>query len=328
MSVDRQNNNSISFHVKVLDNSNYKKIKDIFIRKQDIYLIKLLAKKSKNNKRIENLKSYQKAKIYKELKLHNPPITNKNKNVNKLEFKNIRIIKKKSGNLTNEKNYIVENIVEESKNDKNTFNLENLITSKIYNSDISRNNQTMLNVKTEDTNTNNGENNNEDSAHWKKIKKNRLKEKFNKTATNLFNQNTIYNISKTPNILLPKTIKSRVVDNQKKLENLLYDNLNSDKFNYNKIILTDDKSESKKYNVEPYLKLKSNEFKFNKFFNLFSKDKDDKKRRQKIILKSILYENSERNNQIKNDHSLNKINNINKTSFDILNNGLPFINRK
>ena len=52
MSVERQNKNSFSFNIRVLDNNNnnYKKLKDIFIRKQDIYLIKLLEKKAKNNR--------------------------------------------------------------------------------------------------------------------------------------------------------------------------------------------------------------------------------------------------------------------------------------
>lgn len=331
MSVDRQNNNSISFIIKILDNSNYKKTKDIFIRKQDIYLIKLLAKRAKANKRNEFLKINEKIKIYKELKLKKTPIINKSNKNNKLEYKNIRIIKKKVGNSINENKYILENAIEESKYNKNTFDFENLITSKIYNSDLSRNNQTILKVKTEDNNINNDindKNDIEDSLQKEKVKKYRLKDKYNKTATSLFNGKTIYNISNTPNILLPKTIKNRVDENQKKDRLLLFDNFNLDKYYYNKIILTENKNESKTRNIEPYLKLKDRGIQFNKVFNLFQKDKKSKVRRQKIIIKRIFgdNDNSERNNIIKNEHSLNKYNNM--TTMDNLNNGLPYINRK
>jgi len=42
------NKNLFSFNVRILNNcKNYKKIKDIFILKQNIYLIKLLEKKPK-----------------------------------------------------------------------------------------------------------------------------------------------------------------------------------------------------------------------------------------------------------------------------------------
>ena len=53
MNDDKKGKNLLSFKVRILNNNkNYKKIKDIFIRKQDIYLIKLLEKKAKENKYI------------------------------------------------------------------------------------------------------------------------------------------------------------------------------------------------------------------------------------------------------------------------------------
>ena len=51
MSDDKKNRNLFLFNVRILNNSNnFKKIKDIFIRKQDLYLIKLLEKKAKESK--------------------------------------------------------------------------------------------------------------------------------------------------------------------------------------------------------------------------------------------------------------------------------------
>ena len=90
MSVERQNKNSFSFNIRVLDNNNnnYKKLKDIFIRKQDIYLIKLLEKKAKNNKNekidktLKKITSYDKEKIYQNFKAYKSPIINNNINKN------------------------------------------------------------------------------------------------------------------------------------------------------------------------------------------------------------------------------------------------------
>ena len=335
MSVERQNKNSFSFNIRVLDNNNnYKKLKDIFIRKQDIYLIKLLEKKAKNNKNekidktLKKITSYDKEKIYQNFKTYKSPIINNN--INKHEYKNIRIIKKKLDNSVNEKNYILENIIDESKNNKITYNFDNLITSKIYNSDISRNNQTMLNVKTENTNIYDESNNHNILNTIYESKKNILKAKYNKTTTNLFNQ------KHTPNIVLPKNIKNNGIENQKKLDkkNKLFLNnddndINMDKHLYNKINLTDNKNGKNIYNIKKCLKLNNKAVQFHKVFNLFKNDKYIKDKRQKIIIKNnfVENENSERNtNHIKINHSLNKYDNIKPV--ENFNNGLPYINSR
>ena len=98
MSVNRKNQNLFSFKVKILDNeNNYKKLKDIFIRKQDIYIIKLLEKRAQNNKKanldqsLKRIVSYDnKENSYKSYKTYKSPKINK-----LLDYKKIRIIKKK-----------------------------------------------------------------------------------------------------------------------------------------------------------------------------------------------------------------------------------------
>ena len=64
--------------------------------------------------------------------------------------------------------------------------LHNLITSKIYMSNISGNNQTILNVKTENTNIYYDSNNHNILDTIYENKNNILKTKYNKTITNLF----------------------------------------------------------------------------------------------------------------------------------------------
>ena len=83
MSDDKKNRNLFSFNVRILNNNkNYKKIKDIFIRKQDIYLIKLLEKKSKENKNTKLNTSIKKI-IFDEKKSSSSDINRMNSIINK-----------------------------------------------------------------------------------------------------------------------------------------------------------------------------------------------------------------------------------------------------
>ena len=83
MSDDKKNRNLFSFNVRILNNNkNYKKIKDIFIRKQDIYLIKLLEKKAKENKNTKLNTSIKKI-IFDEKKSSSSDINRMNSIINK-----------------------------------------------------------------------------------------------------------------------------------------------------------------------------------------------------------------------------------------------------
>ena len=86
MSDDKKNRNLFSFNVRILNNNkNYKKIKDIFIRKQDIYLIKLLEKKEKEkeNKNTKLNTSIKKI-IFDEKKSSSNDINRMNSIINKI----------------------------------------------------------------------------------------------------------------------------------------------------------------------------------------------------------------------------------------------------
>ena len=83
MSDDKKNRNLFLFNVRILNNSNnFKKIKDIFIRKQDIYLIKLLEKKAKESKNTKLNTSIKKI-IFDENKSSSNDINRMNSVINK-----------------------------------------------------------------------------------------------------------------------------------------------------------------------------------------------------------------------------------------------------
>lgn len=342
MSVNRQNQNLFSFKVKILDNeNNYKKLKDIFIRKQDIYIIKLLEKRAQNNKKanldqsLKRIVSYDnKENSYKSYK------TYKSQKINKLlDYKKIRIIKKKLDNSEDKNNY-------NPQNNKNQF--EELITSKIYNSDSSRNNKTMLNANIEKFNNyfflkNIFENKNKNQ--------NNLKANCNKTFLN------INHINQKENNIIPYLTNKKIADlNYTKYNKKSYNNhklLLKDKFNLEKSVKNKNKNNNNNNNI--YTKIfnnmnensifhknnanqevnspnddKTNQF--HKVFNLFKKE-----RRINDIIKKInksnnnkgnlnIYRNTRNKRNInKINHSLNKPNNI--LSLDTYLNELPYINK-
>ena len=156
--------NKISFDIKILNSNSKKKytirtngtkqIKNIFIRKQDIYLIKLLEKRIKLTQLLK-LKSKTGNKDL--FKMINPFIYqykniignkttqnfNNNKNSN-FNYKNIKL--KLNKKPYENKSY---NSYEKDTNNKNsTLSKFDNITSKIYNKDNSKNNKNMINLIT------------------------------------------------------------------------------------------------------------------------------------------------------------------------------------
>ena len=339
---NRQNKNSFSFNIKISDNDNYKKIKDIFIKKQDIYLIKLLEKRAKENQNINLNKSIKKIipkeiinKNYKSYKF--PPKNNK-----LIDYKNKRIYQKNIDN-SNNNNYISDNIIELSKNNKDQF--EDVITSKIYNTDLSRNNKTMINAHYE---------NNNSLDNIKTIQENKnknfIKTKYNKTALNLINlkQNNIIpyetfinNLSKNKSYTKYiknsfNTLKISLNDNHDNHKNIYRKKLNKMHNKspiYTKIIntkyITENQNDSfinDKLNKENF-NSKNESINFHQMFNLF-------KRKKHIIdiKKAIFFDDNKRdggffkryNNKLKISNSLNKDDKI--KAVDYVFNFLPYIN--
>ena len=332
----KQSKNSFSFNIRIFDsyNNNKKKMKDIFIRKQDIYLIKLLEKRAKNNKATKLNKSLKKMASYTNNEKND--IVKNNQREKKLkDYKNIRIIKKKLENSPNN-NYILNNIIDESTKDKNQF--EDLITSKIYNSDSSRNNKTMLNAHNENFLFDN-------NITLKTIygKNYFLKTKYNKTALNLVKQNNRIENPFETNIKFRKKEKNIYTDyNSKPYNDLKHsliqqNNLISKKIKkdskknfhiyeniFNKININKNQNDSNNFNDHRSKKYKSNNKTnhFHKVFNLFKIEKK-KDRRAKYN------KNFERNNCIKINHSLTKEEKDENTKIaDNLFNGLPNIIRR
>ena len=343
MNLNKQWKNTFSFNIKILDKnkSNPKKLKDIFIRKQDIYLIKLLEKRSKRIKITEFNKSLKKI-----------PFTNKEKNETiddypkeskLIDFKNIRIIKKKLDNSEENNHYILENIIDDDTNiDKNQF--EDLITSKIYNSDTSRNNKTMLNALNENLQFDNNDNNILKTIYKNNNKKiNLLNSKYTKTALSLINQTNSIEIPYETNIKFRK--KENKLDNH--FNSKLYNDLKNSlleknhlisekaiKFKknshplylniFNKVNLTENQNDlnNSKYNNQKSFKSNNKIIQFHQVFNLFKKEYKINEIKNKIKYNHSKFE---RNNFLRINHSLNKEENI-KTLDNIIN-GLPLINR-
>ena len=332
----KQSKNSFSFNIRIFDsyNSCNKKIKDIFIRKQDIYLIKLLEKRAKNNKTTKLNKSLKKFSSYSNNEKIDK-VENNSKEKKLKDYRNIRIMKKKLENSENN-NYILNNIIDESSNDKNQ--LEDLITSKIFNSDSSRNNKTMLNAQNENILFDN-------NITLKTIyeKNHFLKTKYNKTALNLVKQNHRIENPFETNIKFRKKEKKIYTDyNSKPYNDLKHslihqNNLISKKIKkdskknfpiyeniFNKININENQNDSNNFNDHRSKKYKSNNKTnhFHKVFNLFKIEKK-KDRRAKYN------KNFERNNCIKINHSLTKEEKDENTkNADNLFNGLPNIIRR
>ena len=147
-----------SFDIKVFNNQSTKNIKsnsinlrdirDIFMRKQDVYLIKLLEKRIKlmkmlnskspnNNNKIKLMNSLP-FKLRKDLNKTEKNLINK-----KINFKNIRIKNIKTNKTQSES--IPHINFEKNENNKLDY-FQDLITSKIYNRDITKNNKNMLKI--------------------------------------------------------------------------------------------------------------------------------------------------------------------------------------
>ena len=127
---------------------NLRDIRDIFMRKQDVYLIKLLEKRIKlmkmlnskspnNNNKIKLMNSLP-FKLRKDLNKTEKNLINK-----KINFKNIRIKNIKTNKTQSES--IPHINFEKNENNKLDY-FQDLITSKIYNKDITKNNKNMLKI--------------------------------------------------------------------------------------------------------------------------------------------------------------------------------------
>ena len=155
-----------SFDIKILNSnndkkyvrnsSNLKETKDIFIRKHDIYLIKLLEKRIKLTKMLKNKNKNVNRNM---IKIINPMHFQYNLDDNKTtnNFVNKKI-KKDISNYQNIKikyNNEYNSYFNYEKDKSNTLNyLDNLITSKIYNKDNSKNNKNILKLINKNNNLN------------------------------------------------------------------------------------------------------------------------------------------------------------------------------
>jgi len=405
MSEDRKGSrNLFSFNVRILNNSkNYKKIKDIFIRKQDIYLIKLLEKKAKENRNTKMNTSIKKI-IFDENRSSPNDINRMNSIINKtydinkpqiheiykihlnkkdemsqtndiydtneinkgdggsdsrkmFDYKNIRIIKKKldddfindtnTNTNTNNYNYNGNNNNYDSTINAQRYNqntIEEQITSKIYNSDMSRNNKTMLNVQLENIQNNNNFMNNifnkQNIASERLYDKNNsnkdfLFSKYNKTSFKL-----IYNQRKNYNIFKPIKIPKNVNKNYNHYINEIKKSKSNDKL---KCLLNDEVSSEKSINVKNnfpmFKKIKNkinftdnkNEEKLNKEL-LSSNNRVSKyaKQTQKQIIRKNIYQyvnenwNLNHSKKIRINYSLKQ--NKKRNALENLYNGLPYIN--
>jgi hypothetical protein len=404
MNNDKKGKNIFSFNVRILNNNkNYKKIKDIFIRKQDIYLIKLLEKKAKENKNTRLNTSLKKI-IFDENKSSlndvnkmnsiinktydiNKPQTHEiykihlnkkdemsqtndiynNNEINKFEgrsdarklfdYKNIRIIKKNldedlindinantnTNNYNYNYNYNIENTINAQRHNQNT--IEEQITSKIYNSDMSRNNKTMLNVQLENIqNNNNFQNNIFNKQHIiserlydkNNSKKDFLYSKYNKTSFKL-----IYNQRKNYNIFKPIKIPKNVNKNYNNYVNEIKKSKSNDKFN---CLLNDAISSEKSLNIRsnfPMFKKIRNKINFtdnkneeklnNELLNSNNRVGKYEKQIEKQKIRKNIYEyvnekwNLNHSKKIKINYSLKH--SSKKSTMENLYNGLPYINK-
>ena len=220
----QKSKNKFSFDIKILNSnsnkkyirnsSNLKDTKDIFIRKQDIYLIKLLEKRIKLTKMLKN----QNKKVnHNMIKIINPQrfqnLFDENKTTNNFGNKTIKkdIINYKNIKIKYNNEY--NSYFNYEKDKSNTLNyLDNLITSKIYNKDNSKNNKNMLKL----INKNNNPNYNYNFTNSKKFFK------------------TKYNNNNNTKIILPKIKENnnKTIRNDRNIlnsEDLMY--------NYKTIIL-------------------------------------------------------------------------------------------
>lgn len=208
-----------SFDIKILNSnndkkyvrnsSNLKETKDIFIRKQDIYLIKLLEKRIKLTKMLKNK---NKNVNHNMIKIINPMHFQYNLDDNKTtnNFVNKKI-KKDISNYQNIKikyNNEYNSYFNYEKDKSNALNyLDNLITSKIYNKDNSKNNKNILKLINKNNNLNYNYNYNFTNA------KNFFKTKY-------YNNNSKIKLPKIKDINNNKTIRNN--RNILKSEDVIY----------------------------------------------------------------------------------------------------------
>ena len=404
MSDDKKNRNLFLFNVRILNNiKNFKKIKDIFIRKQDIYLIKLLEKKAKESKNTKLNTSIKKI-IFDENKSSSNDINRMNSVINKtydinkpqtheiykinlnkkdemsqtndiydtnevnkadgrgsdgrklFDYKNIRIIKKKldddvindtnTNTHTNNYNYNYNNLddtINAQRHNQNT--IEEQITSKIYNSDMSRNNKTMLNAQLDNIQNNN--NNFMNNIYNKpNIISERLYDKNNSNKDFLFSKynktsfKLLYNQRKNYNIFKPIKIPQNLNKNYNNYINEIKKSKSNDKF---KCLLNDEISSEKSINVKnnfPMFKKIRNKINFtdnkneeklnNELLNSNSRISKFTKQIQNQKIRKNIYEyvnekwNLNHSKKIKINYSLKQ--NNKKCTMENLYNGLPYIN--
>ena len=155
----------LSFEIKILESFSKKKIKsnninknskkDLFIRKQDIYLINLLEKRIRLTKLLKSVKP-----DFDPIKLSNPLLYKVNQNNNNkstqsyLENNKNLFFNYRSISLINNKKKRENILYLNSEKEKNITmkNFDYLITSKIYNKDDSKNNKNILKIITGEKN--------------------------------------------------------------------------------------------------------------------------------------------------------------------------------
>ena len=270
------------------------------------------------------------------------------------DYKNIRIIKKKlDDDVINDTNINTNTYTNNYNNLDNTINaqrhnqntIEEQITSKIYNSDMSRNNKTMLNVQLE--NIQNNKNNFMNNIYNKpNIISERLYDKNNSNKDFLFSKynktsfKLLYNQRKNYNIFQPIKIPKNVNKNYNNYINEIKKSKSNDKF---KCLLNDEISSEKSINVKnnfPMFKIKRNKINFTENKNeeklnnelLSSNNRVSKysKQIQKQKIPKNIYEYANENwnlnhsKKIKINYSLKQIRK--KSTMENLFNGLPYIN--
>lgn len=249
-------NNNSNFKRKKLfkrnNSNNLKETKDIFILKQDAYLLKLLEKKIKLKKIYKSKKLNQKVirlinpRIYKDTHDENNTSGNfKNKKINQnINYRNIIIRRDKKQTINN-------SFINRENEKGNILNFtDNLITSKLYNNNISKNNKNILKIINKDDNNykviKTKFNNNKSLIKFPKIY--RIKSITLRNNGNITNYNNSYydfnnNFLKEKNkhknyiTLFEKRIfqnnkkKFSLMDLAKKIQNNSYQIINKEKYN-------------------------------------------------------------------------------------------------
>ena len=256
--------NSSSRGKYIINNKNARIVKDIFIRKQDIYLIKLLEKRIQLTKILKANKPN-----INQIKMINPFLYqhHHNKSKSSLNFD------KKNNNLKNSnKNFGNNSFINQQTDMNNTLNkFDDLITPKIYNKDNSKNNKKLLKLNPGEKKYNSNLSNT----------KNNFDNKYNITLGNaLFNKtNKLYNqkinlpkINKNKDMLNKKMRNKRNIINNK-VSYLNYKTIilkRKNNFNYDNEVTSLDKRNSKDNNDINNNELNKNKYKIIFDYNAIS----------------------------------------------------------